>query len=65
MEKLPSEIQWKIMKFIRHPMAEAFANAEQVKEAINLADYNASFIYWKYGEQELERWRVGLFREKK
>ena len=44
-------------------MAEAFANAEQVKQAINLADYNASFIYRKYGEQELDRWRVGLFRE--
>ena len=63
MEKLPSEIQWKIMKFIRHPMADAFMNAEQVKEALELAKYNTDVNYWSGGEQEQERWRVGFFRE--
>ena len=61
MENLPSEIKWQIMKFIRHPMAEAFMNAEQVKEAMELAKYNADFNYWSGGEQEQERWRVGFF----
>ena len=62
MEKLPSEIQWQIMKFLRHPMAEAFMNAEQVKEAMELAHYNIDYNYWD-DEQKQERWRVGFFRE--
>ena len=57
MENLPSEIKWQIMKFIRHPMAEAFMNAEQVKEAMELANYNIDYNYW-HDEQEQERWRV-------
>ena len=57
MENLPSEIQWQIMKFLRHPMAEAFMNAEQVKEAMELANYDIDHNYWD-DEQEQERWRV-------
>ena len=62
MENLPSEIQWQIMKFLRHPMAEAFMNAEQVKESIEFANYDIDHNYWD-DEQEQERWRVGFFRE--
>ncbi len=63
MEILPSEIRMKIFKFMRHPMAEVFLNAEQVKAAIQLANENANDNYWSGGEQEQERWRVGFFRE--
>ncbi len=63
MENLPIEIQWHIFKFMRHPMADAFMNAEQVKVAMALAKCNADFIYFSGGDQEQERWRVGLFRE--
>ena len=62
MENLPSEIQWQIMKFIRHPMAEAFVNAEQVKEAIEFANHDIDHNYWD-DEQIQERWTVGFFRE--
>ena len=62
METLPSEIQWKIIKFMRHPVADAFLNSEQVKEAMELASYNANFVYWSGGDREQERWRVGFFR---
>ncbi len=54
---LPIEIQWKIFKFMRHPVADVFMNAEQVKKAIELAHYNANQNMWN-GEQEQERWRV-------
>ena len=63
MEDLPIEIQWHIFAFMRHPVADAFLHAEQVKEAMELAKYNADFIYWGGGDQEQERWRVGFFRE--
>ena len=62
MENLPSEIQWQIIKFLRHPMAQAFMNAEPVKEAMELANYDIDHNYWD-DEQEQERWRVGLLRE--
>ncbi len=60
MEILPCEIQRNMFKFMRHPMAEVFLNAEQVKEAIQLANENANFNYWSGGELEQERWRVGF-----
>ena len=63
MENLPSEIQWNIIKYMRHPVADAFLNAEQVKEAMELAKCNVDFNYWSGGDQEQERWRVGFFRE--
>ena len=62
MENVPSEIKWQIVKFLRHPMAEAFTNAEQVKEAMELANYNIDYNYWD-DEQEQERWRVVFFSE--
>ena len=65
MENEHIDIQRNMFKFMRHPMAEIFLNAEQVKEAIELANYNANanFNFWSGGEQEQERWRVGFFRE--
>ncbi len=41
MENLPIEVQWNIMKFMRHPIAEVYAQSEDVKLArLGLALYN-------------------------
>ena len=41
MENSPSEIQWNIMKFMRHPLAEVYMQSEVVKLALlGLRAYN-------------------------
>ena len=41
MENSPSEIQWNIIKFMRHPLAEVYTQSEDVKLALlGLRAYN-------------------------
>ena len=41
MENLPIEIQWNIIKFTRHPVADAFLNAEgEYREEICYMEYH-------------------------
>ena len=62
MEIFPEEIQWNIMKYMRHPIAEAFLDELRIEFAMEAATYTKTHVLWNDVHEE-ERWYAGIFRE--
>ena len=49
---LPEGVQWNVMKFMRHPVAEIFANDKLTQTSIECAEWTQKKNYWDNELQE-------------
>ncbi len=61
MENIPNEIQWNIIKFMRHPVAEIFMDAKgditYIDDDINCRVYVFGFAFNWFNEKMYEKTR--------